>query len=178
MTGAANLSWFVPGIVQPIHALMILLLHLSTCEKRDEEGIKSRELVDQTFGLRRNRILSGIILPLGAHMGNIRARPHSNSRYSALLMLRTRVWQKFGWPIPDVQVSIGLDATSETHGTDSGMPPLAHAEAGPQFDLGIDDLSSFDAWNDFSAGPISNTEEIDWEQWLSVSVNLAADTPV
>lgn len=157
---------------------MILLLHLSTCEKRDEEGIQSRELVNQTFGLRRSRILGGDILPLGAHMGNIRARPHSNSRYSALFMLRSRVWQKFGWPIPDSQVLTGLEAYSEIYSMDFEMNPLAHAEVDPQYDLGGDDMSILDAWNDVSAGPPLTTEDIDWEDWLSLSASLAADTSV
>jgi len=155
---------------------MILLLHLSTCEKRDEESHLSRELIDQIFGLRRNHILAGNILPLSAHMGNLRARPHSNSRYSALFMLRARVWQQFGWPIPGSPVPPGPAAFSEIRSVGLGIPTQAPAEADLQLDLGADDMSIFDAWSDFSAGPPLDTEDNGWEDWLSLSANLAADT--
>jgi hypothetical protein len=93
---------------------MILLLHLSTCAQRDEEANLSRNFIDQVFDLRRNRILSGTFVPLGAMMENTRANPHSNPRYSALNILRTRVWQKFGWPIPNAYSQSGVSSDMES----------------------------------------------------------------
>jgi hypothetical protein len=61
---------------------------------------------------------------------------------------------------------------------DFEMPAVAHTEADLQDDLGGDDMSIFGAWNDVSAGLPLNTEDIDWEDWMSLSASLAADTSV
>jgi len=134
---------------------MILLLHLSTCAQWDEEARLSRNLIDQVFDLRRNRILSGTIVPLGAKMGNIRTHLNSNPRYSTLNILRTRVWQKFGWPISDAYGQRELSSEMET------------VETGRQCESGPNDFSVSDAWNAFSADPPSNVSDLEWEDWTS-----------
>jgi hypothetical protein len=95
-----KLAWFVPGLIQPLHALLILLMHISTCPCIAEEEILSRELLDSVFCLRINMIMkeSKSKVPedgkprIGGGGEGLR-----NPRYLVLVELRRRVWKKVGW---------------------------------------------------------------------------------
>jgi hypothetical protein len=90
-------SWFIPGLVQPLHALIILLAHLLSCKDIGSEAVLSRGLIDDVLSLRVDWILRGSVLPtkagLPAHSHTIRTNP----RYLILVDLRKRVWSKLGW---------------------------------------------------------------------------------
>jgi hypothetical protein len=90
-------SWFIPGLVQPLHALIILLAHLLSCKDIGSEAVLSRDLLDNVLSLRVDWILRGSVLPskvgLPAHGHTIRTNP----RYLILVDLRKRVWSKLGW---------------------------------------------------------------------------------
>lgn len=101
--------------------------------------------------------MSGTIVPLGSKMGNIRANSHSNPRYSALNMLKSRVWQKFGWDIHQPP-----DPFLELQASDAGL------------DLGPDDLSLFGALKDFASPVLDNAEmEEWWMDWESFDARLS-----
>jgi len=90
-------SWFVPGLVQPLHALIILLAHLLSCKDIASEAVLSRGLLDDVFSLRVDWILRGSVFPTKAghpvHGHTVRTNP----RYLILVDLRKRVWSKLGW---------------------------------------------------------------------------------
>jgi hypothetical protein len=92
----AHFSWFVLGLIQPLHALIILLMHLSTCPNICEEEI-SRHLLDQIMSLRVNRILNGCVGPTKAPLRGDDRPQRANSRYLIMVQLRNRVWKKVGW---------------------------------------------------------------------------------
>jgi hypothetical protein len=101
MSAESSFAWFVPGFVQPIHALMILLTHLSSCSAIDEENGLSRELIQKTMGLRMKRILNGSIFPLRNMFTQGNRRPDgANPRYRNLWILSRKVWEKNGWLFP------------------------------------------------------------------------------
>jgi hypothetical protein len=92
----AHFSWFVPGLIQPLHALIILLMHLSTCLNISEEG-QSRHLLDQIMSLRVNRILNGSVVPTKALLRGDCHPQRANTRYLIMVELRRRVWRNVGW---------------------------------------------------------------------------------
>ena len=89
--------WFIPGLIQPLHALIILLLHLSACTHIVEEETLSRTLLDSSMGLRVDRIMKGSTLPVGAVIRADDQLQRGNPRYLILKELRKRVWRKVGW---------------------------------------------------------------------------------
>ncbi|CZR62627.1 uncharacterized protein PAC_12524 [Phialocephala subalpina] len=92
-----NLSWFLPGLIQPLHALIILLMHLSTCTDICSEESLSRSLLDDVFELRVSRILAGTIISEKARINSEKIPQRANSRYSMLVELRARIWKRCGW---------------------------------------------------------------------------------
>jgi hypothetical protein len=89
--------WLIPGLIQPLQALIILLLHVSTCPHIVEEETISRSLIDKIICLRVNRIRSGILIPDKFRFGVGCYPQRSNARYLILVELRKRVWKKVGW---------------------------------------------------------------------------------
>jgi hypothetical protein len=91
-----GLAWFIPCLIQPIHALMILLKHLSACPHVDQESKLNRDLVDQVFNIRIGRIM-------GSSHHALKPTPdiqqQYNTRYRTLAATRVRIWTKFKWPI-------------------------------------------------------------------------------
>ncbi len=101
-------GWFVPGFLQPLHALVILLKHLSGCSNHESESLAgSYDLITQVIDARREWIMRGPIRPLPAQLmpgsgtpsvtGGLRLRM-TDPRYRMLWTLKEEVWQKFGWP--------------------------------------------------------------------------------
>ncbi|KAE8441557.1 hypothetical protein EG329_004676 [Mollisiaceae sp. DMI_Dod_QoI] len=90
-------SWFLPGLIQPLHALIILLMHLSTCTNVCSEESLSRSLLDDVFELRVSRILAGTVVAEKAMIHGEQRPQRSNTRYSMLVELRAKVWKKLGW---------------------------------------------------------------------------------
>ncbi|MCJ1477603.1 hypothetical protein MMC13_006276 [Lambiella insularis] len=89
--------WHVPGIVQPLHALIILLLHLSTCSDIAYEGEETRNLVITVFTVWIRWLQEGRLIPAKAMIKRL-ANPQSfNPRYSTLIVLWERVWRRCGW---------------------------------------------------------------------------------
>lgn len=94
MTTYGNFTWFIPHLVQPLHATIILLMHISTCSDLLVEEALSRPLLDTIFRTRVDRILSARIRSTKLRFkDDIRANP----RYLILVELRKRVWKKVGW---------------------------------------------------------------------------------
>lgn len=165
-------NWFVPGLIQPIHALMILLVHLEGCICPDEEAALSRDLIDKVFSLRVDRILNGddAINFMTTRFSNLR---HHNSRYLALITLKTRVWQKLGWSTP---------YPPTTHHSPDGAPEIANPPDGAptqtnlDVDLGIEDImeenSILVSWDEFTAGSSLDTGISNWDEWNSLSAGF------
>ncbi|KAG0649374.1 Transcription factor yanR, partial [Hyphodiscus hymeniophilus] len=91
-----HFSWFMPGLIQPIHAVIILLMHLSTCPNISEEE-PSRYLLDHIFRLRVNHILKGSAVPAKPLLRGDSHPRRSNPRYVIMVELRKRVWKNAGW---------------------------------------------------------------------------------
>ncbi|KAF7857943.1 hypothetical protein EAF04_009300 [Stromatinia cepivora] len=45
----AQFGWAIPGLIQPNHAIFILLMHLSSCASSDADAKLSKSLVDKAF---------------------------------------------------------------------------------------------------------------------------------
>ncbi|KUJ10476.1 uncharacterized protein LY89DRAFT_262461 [Mollisia scopiformis] len=93
----SHFSWFLPGLVQPLHAMIILLMHLSSCTHIYSEESLSRSLLDDVFELRISRIRAGSIISEKAKIKGEMLPQRSNKRYSMLVDLRMRVWKRLGW---------------------------------------------------------------------------------
>ena len=111
-----GLSWYVPGLIQPFHALIILLMHLNSCSRLEEETDLGQDLVNQVFSVRFEHMITWSDIPVRAIMleeerpGNT---PMSNPRYKVLWDLRRKVWQKLGWSWPSVK-ALQRDLMSST----------------------------------------------------------------
>lgn len=139
-------GWFAPGFLQPLHALVILLKHLSVCTNRESESSAgSYDLITQVIHSRREWIMRGSIRPLPPRlmpglMSNSEGRsPDGGSvialtdpRYRMLWTLKERVWQRFGWAsqeqtmivttpnidaLPEGQFALGYPTGDERHYT-------------------------------------------------------------
>ena len=119
---AQGFSWFIPGFIQPFHALVILFLHLRDCSHSDEESWLSQSLVDQIFQIRMNHILRWSDIPveaiLTANKRDVATLPKSNPRYRMLWNLRENVWGRHGCPIPIIE-----EPVQEISQKDTAMQP-------------------------------------------------------
>lgn len=163
-------NWFIPGVIQPLHALIILLVHLDGCMCPNEEARLSRDLVDQVFNLRLGRILTGdtSINPTTPRFINLRQH---NSRYMALITLKTRVWQKLGWSNPYISSQDGIDR--------GNLEGIAKAPDDENLDIGIshdystedDSISVF--WDTFTAGASLDADISNWDEWNLLSTGFS-----
>ncbi|EDN99045.1 predicted protein [Sclerotinia sclerotiorum 1980 UF-70] len=48
-SGEAQSGWIIPGLIQPHHAIFILLMYLGSCASSDADAKLSRSLVDKFF---------------------------------------------------------------------------------------------------------------------------------
>lgn len=124
MPVAAGLFWVVPGFIQPLHAMAILLLHLSQCSHVDEEEKLSKDLLDMIFTLRVNHIRKGMRTGtgiLGELLKGYQKPPRANNpRYRTLTNLKRHVWQKFDWFCPT------FGPHQEGHELQTQMAPTVH----------------------------------------------------
>lgn len=164
----------MPGFIQPLHALIILLLHLSACSHLDEESRLSQDLVDQIFKLRVNHMLRWSDAQTRATMtGDKKAETlqKSNPRYRMLRNLRERVWHKVGWQIPSSEAGQGSSQTDTAmQGTSENNHPTAASANTPRYDNGTEDDTMTAALdNILSSDPM---DMLQWDEWESISAGL------
>ncbi|TAQ86408.1 hypothetical protein B7494_g5259 [Chlorociboria aeruginascens] len=150
-------KWYLPGLIQPIHALLICLMHLSSCPNLSSD-VRTRELIDQIFQIRINHIKSGSII---SEKSMLRINPHSdeapgsNARYHALIILYNKVWAKNGWAVGcGVRPSPGIDIGSG----------VAEGIAGAHWE-GLDD-------NNTHLNHISEDDSLQWEEWENIAAGF------
>lgn len=100
----SGLQWFIPGFIDPLQPMVILLLHLITCSTLgDEESMQTRNLLDASFGLVGNRISQGRVVSFDPNTEKSKGRSEkANLIYCLLAKLRTRTYERAGWYIqPD-----------------------------------------------------------------------------
>lgn len=162
-------TWFVPGLIQPIHALMILLVHLDGCICPEEEAILSRDLIDQVFSLRLSSILRGgtSINSTAPRFNNLRQH---NSRYFALTSLKTRVWQKLGWSTTPCPTNLVAEVNP---------PDSAALQAKHEFDFGYEHPAGEDSisvlWDEFTAGESLDADIGNWDEWNVLSAGFLTE---
>lgn len=170
-------SWFIPGLVQPLHALLILLVHLDACPCTNEEHILTRDLIDQAFNLRLGRLLEGSNTSISFTPARINGHQQHNSRYIALTRLKTRVWQKLSCSTssPHNHGDMVEERPRAMKSPDSGALQTS-CSVKPNYDYPLQEDSLSVLWNEFSAdvppdiGGISN-----WDEWNSLSAGFFAD---
>lgn len=163
-------NWFVPGLIQPLHALIILLVHLDGCMCPGVEASLSRDLVDQVFNLRLGRILTGDISINPTTPRFINLRQH-NSRYMALTTLKTRVWQKLGWSNPYMNSQDGMDRGSLEHVVKP--PDDENFDVGIGHDYSTEDDSISTLWDSFTAGASLDADISNWDEWNLLSAGFS-----
>jgi len=92
-------QWFLPGFVHPLQAIMILLLHLTSCTKLHyEESLQSASLLAEVFELVGNRQQQGHVVSSNADAAKSQGKSDkANLIYCFLAKLRDRVWKRAGW---------------------------------------------------------------------------------
>lgn len=104
-----GLQWFLPGFIHPSQALMILLLHLTSCtDIANEARLGSQQLVDRVFDLLGNRPQEGRVTWSSVEHAQSRGtsrKPHLI--HELLAKLRQRVWQRAGWGNSTIQAQRG-----------------------------------------------------------------------
>jgi hypothetical protein len=93
----SHFAWFIPGLIQPLHALVILLMHISTCCNIAEEESLSRSLINDIICMRVNHILNGDVVPKKMRLRVDSQPQRTNPRHLIMVNLRKRVWKKVGW---------------------------------------------------------------------------------
>lgn len=121
-------EWFIPGFIQPLHALTILLQHLSGCTDPEcETSEKTYELLTQVIDIRREWILKGPVRPLPRKLMLCSENTSTDGesvtimtdpRYRMLWSLKEEVWRRFRWV-----ATITPIATTTTHYGGSGDCP-------------------------------------------------------
>lgn len=135
-----------------------------------EEAALSRDLIDQVFNLRLGRILTGDVSINSMTPRFINLRQH-NSRYMALVTLKTRVWQKLGWSIPYINSQGGLDRGNP----ECAVKPLEDENPGVGFghDCSTEDDSISVLWDTFTAGASLYADISDWDEWNLLSAGFS-----
>lgn len=158
-------EWFIPGLIQPIHALMILLKHLSGCSDPEcEISEQTYELLTQVIDIRREWIMRGPVrlLPRKLMLGSENTSTDGASgilmtdpRYRMLWTLKEEVWRRFGWvatitPIPTTtsgywgsggSSAIDNNKSRKSQHDEEGRGPtsLSLCEAGSHFPTAVRD---------------------------------------
>ncbi|QKX58294.1 uncharacterized protein TRUGW13939_05416 [Talaromyces rugulosus] len=162
-------EWFIPGFIQPIHALMILLKHLSGCSDPEcENSEKTHELLTQVIDRRREWIMRGPIRPLPRKLMlgsetistrvGVSVTPMTDPRYRMLWTLKEEVWRRFGW----IATITPIATTTTDYGV-SGYPSTIHDETrGDHYDekgQGSTSLSLCEVGLHFPTGTRANSHE-------------------
>ncbi|MCJ1308897.1 hypothetical protein MMC25_002552 [Agyrium rufum] len=87
-------EWFLAGIVQPLHALVILAIHLTNCAHLEEEKRSTYSLLKHVIAIRSKTMSSGNTVS-----GEPSTKSYLNPRHRALLYLLRRVCRKIGWSL-------------------------------------------------------------------------------
>ncbi|KAI5858311.1 hypothetical protein BZA05DRAFT_17 [Tricharina praecox] len=87
-------QWYLPGLVHPLHAVIILLLRMEQASHILLPECPDKALLEEAFALVGNRVLRGRLTPQTA------GRPNTDGTvwiYCLLGKLKRRVWKKCGW---------------------------------------------------------------------------------
>jgi hypothetical protein len=175
----------MPGLIQPLHALIILLMHLSTCPNIGEEQF-SRYLLDQVMSLRVNRILGGSVVPTKTLLrGDCRPQV-GNPRYLIMVELRRRVWKKVGWDSDGKGIDPWAGRTMQGEvvggGNDEVVPdPQLGMETSHVDTAVLDDLSA--GWDTNESTGLEGLDHIlagdpmdlfQWDEWESLTSDFFA----
>lgn len=95
----SGLQWFIPGFIHPLQPMVILLLHLTTCDSLgNEETLQTRQLLDASFGLVGNRVSQGRVVSSTPKTEKSKGRSEkANLIYCLLAKLKTRTYERAGW---------------------------------------------------------------------------------
>ena len=169
LSGPLRLSWVVPGLIQPLHAIIILLMHLSGCSHPDTES-QTRDLVDQTINLRSTWILSGTVHPMGAMRWDGRL-PYLNPRYCILKTLRKRVGQELRWALPESDTFLGGAREDGTLlATENEMSQVTASECVQQRNTGEEDSALDAALDNFLTG--DPMDLLQWDEWEDTATGI------
>jgi hypothetical protein len=187
----AHLRWFIPGLIQPLHAIVILLMHLSTCSDLPSEELSSRRLIDDTLRLRVNHILKGNRM---TRSGGIDHPQRANPRYLIMVNLRKSVWKKIGWeddgksedPWAGKKREGPCGVASGEEG-ERGATDVSRRENGStERDTALPDVESWNTW--FAGNNDTGLENLDamltgdpldmfqWDEWDSLTSDFFAGT--
>lgn len=86
--------WYLPGLVHPLHAVIILLLRMEQTSSLHPPDCPDKALLEAVFALVGNRVVRGRLTPRTA------GRPNGDGTvwiYCLLGKLRRRVWNQCGW---------------------------------------------------------------------------------
>ena len=153
-------QWFLPGFVHPLQAMMILLLHLTSCSALHfEEDLRSKQLLIEVFELVGNRLQQGRLVSLNADIANSQGRSDKASLiYCLLAKLRHRVWERAAWQSPpphggqDCPLENLTEAIEFAHSEEQSEQQFQHPDAtdNVQQPPGLTDVTSME--------PIDETE--------------------
>ncbi|KAI9744632.1 MAG: hypothetical protein M1818_002161 [Claussenomyces sp. TS43310] len=171
-----HFCWFIPGLVQPLHALTIMLMHLSTCSNLTKEEIPTWSLINSIFNMRINRVLSGTILPVGAMIRRTELR-RNNPRYMILATLRARIGSKIGSDMGAGDHTAHRDRGNNRMGSKEVVAPLHQPDASRVLGLGLDNGVGSSAMLDFDGngwnGEAPDMMELD--EWGSLTSDFFID---
>ncbi|KAI5802855.1 hypothetical protein FPQ18DRAFT_374977 [Pyronema domesticum] len=88
LAGCNRFMWFVPGLLHPLHAVVVLLMR-----KTPPSG-EERELLERAFAVMGNTVVQGVLVPREIE---IRGDDDMGWVYGMLGKLKNRVWEKEGW---------------------------------------------------------------------------------
>ncbi|KAE9363893.1 hypothetical protein N431DRAFT_550590 [Stipitochalara longipes BDJ] len=193
LPSSPHLVWFTTGLIQPLHAIVILLMHLSTCTNIAEEEHLSRSLLDQIMSLRVTRIRNENPFPIKDMLcGNDRLQ-RTNARYLIMVELRRRVWKKIGWDCDGKGVDPWwgrLDALVKgdnvVGGGEAEVMPNGEKEGTFGMDMTAPD-PLLNVWNgEWNSNETTGLEELDsilagdpmdmfqWDEWESIASDFFA----
>ena len=129
-----GIQWFVPGFVHPLQAVMILLLHLSSCPALlYEEQLRSKHLLEQSFDLEELR-LQQRQPSSDVDIENPRSPSKKANRVYCLLMkLRHRVWQRAKWNSPHCYSNHECELQDPTELLENAHPDVERQQRGQNF---------------------------------------------
>jgi len=172
MPQSPHLRWFIPGLVQPLHALIILLMHLSSCNSTTTESLISKQLIDRTFCLRIDHILKGTVLPprsipLIPSCTDLSSSA-SNPRYKVLVLLYKRVWKKLGWIVDSKELhGEGLPQVKMMEKARESVELLENLVGEDHAELGLGNKEIEDMFEKVSAADAMDLFQ--WDEWEALA---------
>ena len=122
----SGFEWFIPGFIHPLQPMVILLLHLTTCDSPgNEETLQTRRLLDASFGLVGNRISQGRVVSSNPKAEKSKGRSEkANLIYCLLAKLRTRTYERAGWHIQRDESSSGCPIRNLSEAIQTATAPF------------------------------------------------------